>query len=129
MPKIAITGAPGAGKTTLSEKLGESRWRMVRHCDELKTLPWSEQSEKIAGWFDDPASFIVEGTTVPRALRKWLADHPAGKPCDVVYWLEPRSELTGGKLSMAKGAETVFREILPELIARGVDVRDGSEIE
>lgn len=62
----------------------------------------------------------------PHALRKWLAAHPTGKPCDVVYWLEePMCERKPGQISMANGCATVWLEIHDALAARGVEIRVG----
>ena len=122
MSRIVIAGGPRTGKTTLSKLVGAST---VRHTDDLG---WSEASAEVSTWFDVDGSWIVEGVAVPRALRKWLAANPDGKPCDVAYWLEePHERLTPGQASMAKGCAKVWGEILPELEARGVDVRNGAD--
>lgn len=120
--KIAIAGVPRAGKTTRGRKialgLGE-----LRHTDDLKGLGWSEESELAAKMFDEPAAFVMEGMVVPRALRKWLAAHPEGRPCDEVIWMgKPQVATTPGQDAMGKGALTVLKEILPELARRGVKV-------
>ena len=66
---------------------------------------------------------MVEGVAVPRAIRKWLARNPEGKPVDRVVWLgSPRLELSKGQTTMAKGCNTVWQQILPELRARGVEI-------
>lgn len=134
MTRICAAGGPKTGKTWLAEKLFEHRdWPhdvpdcdgcgVLRHTDDLIHLGWSEASAAAALWFDEPGPWIIEGVAVPRALRKWLAAHPEGKPCDVVYWLEdPHEELTRAQAAMAKGCATVWCEIEDELRARGVEI-------
>jgi hypothetical protein len=138
MTRICIAGGPRTGKTTLAGKLqadfiGERRaWldvealraaMPVRHTDDLIDLGWSDASAAAALWFDDPGPWIVEGVAVPRALRKWLAAHPEGKPCDVVHWLEEPMDLRSkGQIAMGKGCATVWEEIHDALTERGVRI-------
>lgn len=122
--KIAIVGGPKTGKTTLADKMGKQTGVRVLHTDSVMALGWSEASERVAGWFDLSGPLLVEGVAVARGLRKWLASHPDGKPCDRVLWLSvAHEELKPGQAAMAKGVETVLREITPELKKRGVEVR------
>ena len=115
--RVAIAGVPRSGKTTLG---GEG----AKSTDDLMGLGWSGASEAASGWFDEPGPLAVEGVAVPRALRKWLAAHPTGRPVDEVVWLgAPRQRLGGGQKAMGKGAETVMRAIRGELERRGVKVR------
>lgn len=117
--RIAIAGGPRCGKTTLAETLGAAR-----HTDDLIERGWSEASALTATWFDEPGPWIIEGVAVPRALRKWLAANPEGRPCDVVHWLgAPRVPLTDGQVSMFKGCAKVWGEIVGELQRRGVEIR------
>ena len=119
--RILIAGIPRTGKTTLSTSLGIAR---VRHTDDLIALGWSEASAAAADWMGDVGPWVIEGVAVGRALRKWLAAHSIGKPCDVVYWLDsPLEALTPGQGAMAKGCTTVWDEIEPEIRERGVEIR------
>jgi hypothetical protein len=78
-PRIAVTGAPRAGKTTLCERVGD---RAVIHTDDYMHLEWSEASEHIAELVNNtPGPLVVEGVRVPHALRK-------GMLVDCVIWLE-----------------------------------------
>jgi hypothetical protein len=139
MTRICIAGGPRTGKTTLAGRLiatdpvdfmsaargatSPADLNPVRHTDNLMHLGWSEASEAAALWFDEPGPWIVEGVAVPRALRKWLAAHPEGKPCDVVHWLEePRDLRSKGQIAMGKGCETVWMEIHDALTERGVRI-------
>ena len=114
--RIAITGGPKTGKTTLAKELGN-----VRSTDDLMaTTDWSGASAEAAKWIAQGQS--LEGVTVPRALRKALDASP-DKPVDKVIWLgTPHANLSPGQRAMAKGCETVFREIEPELRRRGVEI-------
>lgn len=120
MTRLCICGVPKAGKTTLANTLNVIR---VLHTDDLIGYDWSRQSELVSGWFDKPGPWVIEGVAVVRALRKWLRARPTGRPCDQVMWLgTPRVVLGAGQASMAAGCLTMWRAILPELHARGVDL-------
>ena len=117
LPRRAIAGMPRSGKTTLG------RQSLAKSTDDVKALEWSRQSETVARWFDESGPLTVEGMAVPRALRKWLEAHPTGRPVDEVWWLSrPREALSEGQERMGTGAETVLREIEPELVRRGVRI-------
>lgn len=105
--------------------------------DDRVVLDWSGVSKYVAEhwlgeeWFGGlrrtiarPVPFrMVEGVAAVRALRKWLAAHPEGKPCDRVLWFgEPRVALTPGQAALAKGCRTVWAEVEPELRRRGVEI-------
>lgn len=121
--KIAIAGVPRAGKTTRARRIALGIGEL-RSTDALKDVgDWSKESEIAAAMFDEPSSFVMEGMVVPRALRKWLAAHPEGRPVDELIWMgKPAVETTKDQDAMGKGALTVLREILPELQKRGVKV-------
>lgn len=81
------------------------------------------QSDAVLMMLGQPAPWILEGTPVIRALRKWLETHPEGKPCDTLYWrFESRGERVGGQESLAKGCQTIYEAIRPELVRRGVTI-------
>jgi hypothetical protein len=120
--RVVVGGGPRVGKSTLAHKLAADG-RPVRCSDQAMTLGWSEASEHVATWLDAPGPWIVEGVAVARALRKWIAAHPEGRPCDLLLWSStPRAERTPGQVTMGKGCETVLAEIRDELHARGVRV-------
>src|SRR5690606_11830128 len=121
--KIAIAGFPRAGKTTRAKTVALGVGEL-RSTDSLKEVgDWSKESEIAAAMFDEDASFVMEGMVVHRALRKWLRANPEGRPVDEVLWMgSPKVETTKGQAAMGKGAETVMREILPELRKRVVVV-------
>lgn len=117
MARIVIVGGPKTGKSTLAPKLGP----LVKHTDEK--LEWSDASEKVSTWFDQPGPWVIEGVNAARALRKWLANNPKGKPCDELYFLRKvhvgRSD---GQITMSKGVDTVMANIESDLVSRGVRV-------
>jgi hypothetical protein len=120
MSRIAVTGPPKTGKTVLSLLLTDA----PRSTDDAISGDWSRDSETVSRWLDDPdPDMVLEGVTVPRALRKWLARNPTGRPVDEVRYLDrPYESLDGQQQVMGKGIRTVMREIAPELRRRGVRV-------
>ncbi len=123
--QLVIAGVPSAGKTTISHMLVQLSQARLRHCDELidTGLDWSAQSLEVSTWFDEPGPWIVEGVASVRALRKWMKREPDGKPCDAVLWLgDPVVEIEGRVLGLAKGCRTIWEEIKPELVSRGVEI-------
>jgi hypothetical protein len=126
--RILIIGGPRTGKTTLADALAQAMGAPVSHADDVKRATWSDVSEALSGWLGRalPGPWLCEGVALPRALRKWLRAHSApATPADVIYWLsKPVVQRTPGQETMAKGVETVWREVEPELIRRGVEVRN-----
>lgn len=122
--RVCITGSPRAGKTSAADKMASEHGLTARHTDHTIPLGWSAASAEIATWFEAPGPWICEGVAIPRALRKWLAAHPEGMPCDVIFLLDrPREELSRGQETMRKGIATVWAEIRNELARRGVEFR------
>lgn len=124
MSRICIAGGPKVGKTTLGNLLGGDPGVVLHSTDDLiATHDWSAASLAASKWFDEPGDFVAEGVAIGRALRKWLAANHTGKPCDLVYWLDvPRVPLTDGQRAMSRGCLTVWSEIEPELLRRGVRI-------
>lgn len=120
MTRIVIAGGPRTGKTSFARTLGQHR----STDDLIGTHDWSGVSELVASqWMVAPGPWVIEGVAAVRALRKWLVAHPEGKPCDVVHWLrKPMVARSPGQETMAKGCESVWREVEPELRRRGVEV-------
>ena len=128
--RIIIAGGPRTGKTRLARRLAaESGITVVRHTDDLNAdHDWSAASLAASLWFDWAGAFVVEGVAAVRAIRKWLAANLEGTPADLVIWLgNPAEARTKGQESMAKGCATVWKEILPLLVDRGVAIQtDGA---
>jgi broad-specificity NMP kinase len=123
--RIVIVGGPRTGKTTLAFALATERQiRVIRHTDSLiDTHDWGSASTTAAHWFDATGRWIVEGVAAVRALRKWLDRHCGDRlvPCDEVITLwHPRVSLSPGQETMAKGVRTVWDEVLPRLVSRGL---------
>lgn len=115
-----IAGGPKTGKTTLAATMSTN----VLHTDDLIALGWVGARDQIARWLGHGGNAVIEGVQACRGLRQWLREHPEGRPCDEVIWLEcPKVACTKGQAVMARGIETVLREIEPELIRRGVRIR------
>lgn len=125
--RTIILGSPKAGKTTLAKAmlLTAPQGTYLWHLDSLiESYSWSEQSEEAQRFLDAPIPWIVEGCAGSRALRKWLARNPTGRPCQEVLRLnEPRIELTKGQATMRKGEFTIWLSIKDELYRRGVTLR------
>jgi hypothetical protein len=126
--RIVIVGGPKTGKTTvIAPRLGIALAARhgtvpIRHTDDLiPTHGWSAASAAVALWFDAPGPWVIEGVAVPRALRKWLDWHRTGKPCDeVITAWRPLIALDSKQAAMAKGVRTVWDEIWPQLVSRGL---------
>lgn len=88
--RVAVIGAPGVGKTTVTKGLGA--WSS----DSAKKLPWDKQAEAVVKRGKASASWLFEGVAVARALRH-------GLPADaVVYLTRPDLEESGGRAALGK---------------------------
>ena len=118
--KTVIVGGPKTGKTTYALADG----RPVYHTDdtfEKMGLDWSEGSAEVSKWFDRDGPWIIEGVSTARALRKWLAAHDSGAPCDEIVILDHAfKELLKGQNSMRAGVFTVLYGIEAQLKESGV---------
>lgn len=118
--RIAITGGPNTGKTTLAGTMADGV--TVVHGDDFIGLGWSQSSQALADEMVRPGPWIAEGVQVPRALRKMLEAEPRTKPCDRLIVLGvPHREQSEGQRRMSLGVDTVLREIWPRLMAMGVE--------
>lgn len=125
--RILIIGGPKTGKTTMATQLAQTLQVKLRHTDALiaDNIAWPEMSERVSRWLEAAGPWIIEGVALPRALRKWIAAHPSGKPCEVIYWLaKPVADRSLGQVTMSKAVQTVWKLVLPELLKRGVEVRN-----
>ncbi len=115
-----IVGGPKTGKTTLADSLGKT----VRRTDALiGHLEWSELSEQVSHWFDEPGEWVIEGVATVRAIRKWLARDTGPFPAEIILLTEPAVPRTPRQEAMAKGVETVWNQIKGELVERGTSIR------
>ncbi|MEK9645516.1 MAG: hypothetical protein VW547_08215 [Alphaproteobacteria bacterium] len=119
MTRIAITGGPQTGKTTLAATLGAP----VIHGDDFIELGWSQSSQALAHAMRTPGPWVAEGVQVPRALRKMLEARPDVKPIDRLIVLgTPRKDQSEGQRRMSLGLDTVLSELLPRLRSLGVEI-------
>lgn len=118
--KIAIAGPPGSGKTDLSLALCEALGWHVFHTDSMiGSVDWSKASVNVADSLQSTAKLIIEGTTVPRGLRKLLFRANFDPDSILVVWL-PNSfdvgqEQSKNRLIMGKTIHTVWNQIKPYL--------------
>jgi len=138
--RVAVMGPPRTGKTTLADEIAEhletdsvkhtgkrestaaTNRSDPRHTDDLISRGWSQASDEASHWFDAPGPWIIEGSMGVRAMRKWLKRN-SGMPVDLVVWQRlAKVHRTKGQESMAKGTETIWKDVLPELLKRGVEV-------
>lgn len=121
-PRVLIIGGPSVGKSTLA-KLIAADGRDAHDSDELIELGWTEASDAGVVWLDFDGPWVLEGTAMVRALRKWLKDR-GGKPADLVVFLQrPLMERSSGQDGMAAGVATIFAQVEPQLRARAVEVK------
>lgn len=121
--RIVVAGGPCSGKSTLVSKLSDGRCR-VHGGEELVGREWSAGSLEASGWLDKPGPWICENVAMARALRKWLARN-LGKavPADLIIHLGCQvADRSPGQSAMAKGCQTVWEQIKPELMRRGARI-------
>jgi hypothetical protein len=120
--RVLIIGGPRTGKTTLAQQLELP----VHSTDQLiASHDWSEASAEVALWIGNNlgARWVIEGVVTARGLRKWLNRNPEQPlDCVVVLMNRPLVDVTKGQAAMAKGVATVWNEIAPEALRRGVRV-------
>ncbi len=114
--RIAIAGGPLTGKTRLSAELAQKyQIADVRHTDSLlgQGYEWSQVSEVVASWFDTPGDWIIEGTRVIHALRKWHQQHPGEPPPfdQFLFLTDLHGTPTAAQHAMAKGFVKIRQEI------------------
>lgn len=100
--RIAITGAPGTGKTSYSNQVSD---RPVIHTDDWMQEPWPEVPFLVKAACESAGEmFVVEGVNVPRTLRK-------GLEVDAVIYLDkPLEAQTKAQVALGKGLTTTLTE-------------------
>ena len=136
MPRIAIIGAPGRGKTTYATKLArelgvhlastgkrtETPGGLVSTDNYLDRGTYADLPDRVIADLRKRDSFVLEGTQAARVVRRWLREAPDEVKLDKVCgffgrpWVSrgPRAEAT------AKGVRTTLRELLPMLEKAGI---------
>jgi len=71
--RIAITGRPGVGKTTLGRRLAVDLSLPLHHTDDyISGYSWDEIPDILTKYFIDEPSFILEGVAAARCLKRGL---------------------------------------------------------
>jgi hypothetical protein len=123
--RIAIGGWPHAGKTTLADRLGKRLGIPVFHTDDLiGKVSIEDASGQVAAWMlaGVNTSWIIEGVTATRGLRKWhqwdMAEAtasmrmPKPPPCThYVHLDKPFDTLTPRQAGMGRGTDTTLEDI------------------
>lgn len=121
--RVAIVGGPRSGKTTLARAMAAKLGLPLVSTDDFIPLGWSGASAKAAEVIAGAKRLLIEGVTVPRALRRLLEDHPRRRPIERLVVLgRPKVRRTKGQTTMAKGLDKILGEILPALERRGVEI-------
>ena len=116
--KIVIAGYPKTGKTTLATEFEQAGY-VVRHTDSVIDLGHGADSQAVSEWFNDPGDWVVEGVTAPRAIRKWLDQHPGEKfPADMVVFLREHVVPWESKGTFVKGLDTVWGQVTEKVRLR-----------
>lgn len=137
---ILIAGGPGAGKTTYAAQLSRQFGGYVRSTDDLISLPWSQQSEQVAGWIVVPreqsahivstAPDVIEGVRVLSGLRKAMSRVvPANLPIDRVIFLHGTWRgLTGQARILADRIAADWPALGAQLRLAGIVVEDRYQV-
>lgn len=122
--RILIAGGPRTGKSFAADYLSNTLGLDVQHTDDLiRRVARDRMQDVVADWITEPGPWCIEGVTIIRALRKWLARNPDGSPADILFYgATARVMQNDGQRTMHKGIDTVWRQICADVIARGVRV-------
>lgn len=137
--RIAITGGPKTGKTTLALELAAGA-RIIHTDDYIDGSPggWSRASLRLAGelinlhdqdtYVARPAPWFIEGVAVARALRKVRELFPGHRVIDrlIVLHNPPFVDWSRGQAAMNNGIHSALAEIRPWLLGVGVEIEDRS---
>ncbi len=96
----------------------------------MLSAEWSAGSLVASAWLDEPGPWICENVAMARAMRKWLTRNLSRPfPADLVVHLDCQvAERSPGQSAMARGCQTVWNEIKPELMRRGVRILETSRV-
>lgn len=117
--KILIIGGPKGGKTTRARQLSLTHGIPIQHFDAyISKYDWSEMSDQIAKWLDDPGPWIKEGVAGSRGLRKWLRKNKKIPDFEIIVLNEPKMKLTQGQDRMHKNHSKILKECMDEIEQR-----------
>ena len=114
-----IAGGPNTGKTTAAGP-------HARHTDDMGVdrAAFTKRVETLAREIPY-ARGVIEGVIVPHALREALKNpNQRFDGVEVEFLRAPKAPQTKGQQTMAKGIETVWNQVKPELVKRGAVVRE-----
>jgi len=122
--QILIIGGPKTGKTTYAKKLAQEHGMPLQHFDShIHRMGWSELSDAIVGWLDEPGPWIKEGVQGVRGLRKWLRENHGKPPFEIHVLSSPKVVHTKGQAQMHKAHGTILRQVLRQLDIRKTQVK------
>ena len=91
-------------------------------CERIKVIGSIRRGADYVGNVESVAIPQLEERKAARQARAYVQAVESA-PCDLLVWRAvPFVERTQTQRGMARSCETVFRQILPELEARGVEV-------
>lgn len=126
MRRVLIAGGPRTGKTTLAKQLATMYQIPEVRCtdDIIRTREWSQASLEVASWLHDDLPYVIEGTVVVRALRRWLLHTRMSDRCAdfIFYGSTPFVPVTKDQQRMISGCNTIWNEIRGELATRGIRI-------
>lgn len=138
MTRIAICGAPRCGKSTFASKLAReldsplfsTGKKALVATDNFMTVGWDNVPRLVMERLLELDDWILEGTQATRVLRYWYKTAPETLKLDKVYFFDqPWVPRNGGQNAMAKGVQTIWREVRPELLKRGVPILYGVDFD
>lgn len=136
MTRIAICGGPRTGKSTFASKLARELGidlfstgkKALVATDNFMGVGWENVPRLVMERLSELDDWILEGTQATRVLRYWYKAAPETLRLDRVHFFDrPWVIRNGGQNAMAKGVQTIWREVRPELLKRGVPILYGVE--
>ncbi len=132
--RIAICGGPRTGKSTYASKLAQELGielfstgkKALVATDNFMGVGWANVPRLVMERLSELDDWILEGTQATRVLRHWYRTAPETLKLDRVHFFEqPWVIRNGGQNAMAKGVRTIWQEVRPELIRRGIPILYG----
>ena len=122
MTRVVIAGGPRCGKSTLFRSLAID-YAVAIGTDDFMDLPWADVPDAVIDVLEKHDEWLVEGVNVARVLRRWIRDRGDMPKIDVCYYLTtPMAPRTKAHESMSKAIATVWKDVLPRLVADGTTI-------
>lgn len=120
--RIVIAGGPRTGKSTLFRSLALD-FAVAIGTDDFMDRPWDAVPDAIVDVLEKHDEFLLEGVNAARVLRRWIRDRQTFPGIDVCYYLtSPMVPQTKAQASMTKAIATVWKDVLPRLVADGTTI-------